>query len=435
MLRTDDLDFALPEELIATRPAEPRDAARLLVVSRSDPARIEHRLIRDLPDILRPPDLRSAMPPDVMVVNATRVLPARFRGVRADTNGQVEGLYVQPALTSHEHANRGPIWIVLLKMRRLRPGVLVNLLDRHDRDSGVRLRLIERVQSTSPSSPAAGWIVLVESESLALTPGLTAADLLEFIGLTPVPPYILAARRKHHDAIADDRDRATYQTVYASTKDERPGHGSVAAPTAGLHFTPDLLLRLRDSGVRQHDVTLDVGLGTFKPVETEFIEHHPMHSEWCYVPQTTASAIAAAHAQPPAPRGRVLAIGTTAARTLESFDTTDEMLRVRCKDTSILISPGYQFKHVEAMLTNFHLPQTTLLAMVAAFLASRPGLTSASASQSASGGTHVPPESPPQPTSSAHAVEAISRLKHIYAQAIAHRYRFYSFGDAMLILP
>lgn len=433
MLRTADLNYTLPEDLIATAPVEPRDSARLLVVSRSDPALLEHRFVRDLPDILRPVNsgTAAAPPPDVLVVNSSRVLAARFRGVRVDSGGQAEGLYIQPAPPSHPDAHRGPLWIVLLKMRRLKPGVVVNLLDRYGRDSGIRLRLIEPAStpgsSTADPAPATpGWIVLVESQSVALTPGLTAADVLDFVGLTPIPPYILAARRKTLAHITDEHDRSTYQTVYASTTNERPGHGSVAAPTAGLHFTPDLLRRLRDVGIHQHDVTLDVGLGTFKPVEAEFIEQHPMHTEWCSIPPTTASAIAATHAAPvgsPA-RGRVIAVGTTAARTLESFDSTHEMLRTRCKSTNILITPGYRFKHVDVLLTNFHLPQTTLLAMVAALFAQPPAATSTT-----NGGSDAPP------ISETDIHHAIDRLKAIYAEAIQHRYRFFSFGDAMLILP
>lgn len=397
MLRTSDLDYSLPEDLIATRPAEPRDAARLLVVSRSDTSRLEHRTIRELPAVLRPPEQSGAMPPDLMVVNATRVLPARFMGEREDSHGHAEGLYIRPAPASHPDASRGPLWIVLLRMRRARPGIIVKLLDRHARDSGVHLRLIER------SDDDGAWVVLVESQKLALTPGLTADDLLEWIGLTPVPPYILAARRKSHLDISDELDRKSYQTVYASGAGERPGFGSVAAPTAGLHFTPSLLEKLSESGVRRAEVTLDVGLGTFKPVETEFVEQHPMHTEWCGVPTTTAGEIAGVRTA----GGRVLAIGTTAARTLESFESTDDMLKAQARETNLLITPGYRFKHVDALLTNFHLPKSTLIAMVSALL--------------------VNPGDDP--------AAGVERLKSIYAAAVHERYRFYSYGDAMLILP
>jgi S-adenosylmethionine:tRNA ribosyltransferase-isomerase len=411
MLRTDDLDYALPEDLIATRPAEPRDSARLLVVSRTDPSRLEDRVVRELPEVLRPPSARGTMPPDLMVVNATRVLPARFLGVRDDTGGHAEGLYVQPAPEEHPAARSGPLWIVLLKMRRARQGALIRLSDRHGRDSGVRLRLIERVGQAGGvhagggevGGADGGWIVLVESEKLALTPGLTADDLLEWIGLTPVPPYILAARRRGHEDVADDADRKAYQTVYATDKGERPGRGSVAAPTAGLHFTPALLERLGDAGVRRAEVTLDVGLGTFKPVETEFVEQHPMHTEWCGVPTSTAAEIASVRRA----GGRIIAVGTTAARTLESFESTDEMLGVQSRDTSVLITPGYRFRHVDAMVTNFHLPRSTLLAMVSALFVA----------------------------DGADPMSGVDRLKAIYAHALSKRYRFYSYGDAMLILP
>lgn len=401
MLRTDDLDYPLPEELIATHPAEPRDAARLMVVSRSDPSRIEHRAVRDLAEVLRPPSAAGSMPADLMVVNSSRVLPARFKGVRADTGGHAEGLYVEPAPDTHPEARSGPLWIVLLKMRRMKPGVLVMLHDRAGRDSGIALRLIER------ASDDGAWIVLVESKAHALVPGLTADDLLEWIGLTPVPPYILAARRRLQEDMSDDADRAAYQTVYAAAA-QRPGHGSVAAPTAGLHFTPALLDRLRDAGVERAEVTLDVGLGTFKPIESEVVENHPMHTEWCSVPPETAHRISATRAA----GGRVLAIGTTCARTLESFDSVEQMLALKSRQTDLLITPGYRFRHVDAMLTNFHLPRGTLLAMVGAFL-----------------------QKPDDPPSASGTHPGVERLKSLYALAIEMKYRFYSFGDAMLILP
>lgn len=414
MLRTDDLDYPLPDDLIATKPAEVRDAARLLVVSRSDESRLEHRLVRELPEILRPPGERSGMPPDLMVVNATRVLPARFRGERADSKGHVEGLYIQPAPAQMQR-DQTPMWMVLLKMRRMKPDVVVTLFDRHGRDSGVSLRLVERADDTG------SWIVAVESKALALTPGMTASDLLEWVGLTPIPPYILAARRKmvaegiEGGTIADDTDRKHYQTVYATERGERPGYGSVAAPTAGLHFTPGLLDRLRDAGVRRAEVTLDVGLGTFKPIETEFVQQHPMHAEWCSVPQQTATQIRALRTAAVSPtqsagRSRIIAVGTTAARTLESFDSPEDMLRTGSKLTRILIAPGHRWRHVDALVTNFHLPRSTLLAMVAALF-------------------HHP-DAPAEDTR-----HAVDRLKRVYAEAVRERYRFYSYGDAMVVLP
>ncbi len=394
VLRTADLDYPLPEELIATTPVEPRDSARLLVVSRTDTSRLEHRTIRDLAEILRPSATRDAMPPDLMVVNATRVLPARFKGIRTDTRGQVEGLYLGPA-SSPPHPSTPPRWTVLLKMRRAKPGARVMLYDHDGQESGIALTLIDRTIEDNGS-----WIVEAAWSGQPPAPDAASSlDLLNAIGLTPVPPYILASRKKSQLSIPDTRDRAAYQTVYAAAKPIE-GHGSVAAPTAGLHFTPSLLAQLESAGVHREEVSLDVGLGTFKPVETEFVEQHPMHAEWCHVPRQTAEAIRNR-------TGRLIAIGTTAARTLESFETPEEMLRTDTKETRLLITPGYHFKHIEALLTNFHLPESTLLALVAAFLA--------------------PDGSDP--------AAAIARLKHIYAEAIRERYRFYSFGDAMLILP
>jgi S-adenosylmethionine:tRNA ribosyltransferase-isomerase len=427
MLRTADLDYPLPEELIATTPAAPRDAARLLVVSRSDPARLEHRTVRELAEVLGTPTrrvgslpdaTRDAMAPgDLMVVNATRVLPARFKGVRADTLGQAEGLYLGPY--SHPPTPTTlACWTVLLKMRRMKPGVVVRLFDRRGKDGGVSLRLIERT-----GEDGAAWIVGVERSDASMN----ASDVLEHIGLTPVPPYILASRKKSLLSVPDEQDRSTYQTVYATDRDERAGWGSVAAPTAGLHFTPELLARLEASGVRRAEVTLDVSLGTFKPIEAECVEQHPMHAEWCHVPEKTARATAAIRgtglparvgrmASPEqglvspchGSRGRIIAVGTTAARTLESFESPEEMLRVGSKETRLLITPGYRFRHMDALLTNFHLPRSTLMAMVAAFLAPR--------------GAGDP-------------MDGVARLRAIYAEAVRERYRFYSYGDAMLVLP
>ena len=401
MLRTADLDYPLPEELIATTPASPRDAARLMVVSRSDPSRLEHRFVRDLPEILRPPALRESMPPDLMIVNSTRVLPARFKGVRTDTGGHVEGLYLGSTDASPAGGGDATVgWTVLLKMRRMKPGVRVRLFDRSGSESDLHLRLVERAGDS-----AGAWHVAVEHEGPACNP----AHLLDRIGLTPVPPYILASRRRTHLEVPDDLDRSTYQTVYAATNMPMD-HGSVAAPTAGLHFTPELLARLKSSRVERAEVFLDVSLGTFKPVETEFVEQHPMHSEWCQVPRETAEMLRSSH-------GRVIAVGTTAARTLESFVSTDEMLREHSMHTRLLITPGYAFKHIDALLTNFHLPQSTLLAMVAAFLA--------------------PPTVHPinAEIRQVDSPSGIDRVKAIYAEAIREQYRFYSFGDAMLVLP
>lgn len=397
MLATHDLEYELPEELVATRPAEPRDAARLLVVSRTDRSLLRDLSVRDLPSVLR-----GGPQADLLVVNASRVLPARFVGVRTDTGGHAEGLYIGPLnLPDRPPAVR---WNVLLKMRRMRPGISVALLDRAGNPSGVTLRLIERVGEEG------GWLVEVESTELALVPGLGAEDLLEHIGLTPVPPYILAARKRHHVEVDDLEDRERYQTVYA----HRPpgdsganGHtngpvhagGSVAAPTAGLHFTPELLRSLETVGVRRAEVTLHVGLGTFKPVESEFVEQHHIHAEWCSVSSATGRAIAEARAR----GGRVIGVGTTTARTLESF-TDDQVATGAEHETSLMITPGHRWRHLDGLMTNFHLPRSTLLAMIASLFSDERST-------------------------------GVDRVREIYAHAVKERYRFYSYGDAMLILP
>ncbi len=406
MLRTADLDYHLPEELIATEPASPRDSARLMVLRRSDPDFLAHRRVSDLPEFL--------VPGDLLVVNRTHVLPARFRGVRTDTGGKAEGLFVQELPGG---VDCSLVWQVLLKLRRAKPGVIVRALHSDGTPGPIHLRLMERIGAES-GDDTGGWRVAVEGHDA----GATTRYVLERIGLTPLPPYILAARRRHDEAsgIARDRhDREVYQTVYAAADEhESHGRGSVAAPTAGLHFTPDLLSRLNAGGVDRTEVVLHVGMGTFKPVETEFVERHAMHGEWCEVPPETAHRLQRAphasegsrspiatdpHPHPPT----VVAVGTTTARTLESFASPDEMLATPAKETRLLITPGHRFRHVGALMTNFHLPRSTLLAMVAAFLDDDDRVRG----------------------------EGLSRLLAAYRTAVDAGYRFYSFGDAMVILP
>lgn len=372
MLRTADLDYELPEAAIAVRAAEPRDSARLLVISRSDPSRIEHRTVRDLPDLLHPAD--------VLVFNTTRVLRARLLGRRADTGGRVEGLYLEDGAGPPPGALR---WRVLLRGRRMKPGVIIEL-DRADGTaSGVSLRLLE----AGPDEPGS-WEAEVHG---FVDSGAPSAAVLEAIGATPLPPYILKARRHQGLEIADRQDRARYQTVFAAGQTDAVGPGgSVAAPTAGLHFTAELLARLRERGVTRADVELHVGTGTFRPVETEFVEQHPMHREWCAMDEGTIAAVEAAE--------RVIAVGTTSARTLESFAASDRA--ARAIETRLLITPGYEWRWVDGLLTNFHLPRSTLLAMVAALLP-----------------------------------EGVPRLLDLYRLALREGYRFYSYGDAMLVLP
>lgn len=388
-LRTADLDYELPDSCIATEPATPRDAAKLMVVERANSTNNgtntpSHGHIRDLPQLLRPNDL--------LILNNTRVLPARFLGERADTQGKAEGLYLGPG-------PREGTWRVLLKMKRQRPGITVSLFDPRGHASGVQLRLLAR--DTGPD--ANGWTVEV------LTDEETLPNALNRVGLTPLPPYILAARRAHDaapNAETEASDRARYQTVFAEQAHNAPTtaeRGSVAAPTAGLHFTAELLTQLSAMGVRQATVTLHVGLGTFKPVECEYVNDHPMHSEWCVVPPETVQAIEETRAR----GGRIVAVGTTSVRTLESFASLEDLHErgTRGISTNILITPGFRFRFVDALLTNFHLPRSTLMSLVGAFIEQRtaPGT-------------------------------GIETLKSLYAEAIARQYRFYSYGDAMLIV-
>ncbi|MFG0257131.1 MAG: tRNA preQ1(34) S-adenosylmethionine ribosyltransferase-isomerase QueA [Phycisphaerales bacterium JB043] len=367
MLRTDDLDYDLPGERIATRPARPRESARLLVVSRSSPTDITHAHVRDLPRLLRSGDL--------LVRNTSPVLNARLRGHRSDTQGAVSGLFLEAIAPTR--------WRCLFKANaRLRPSTRITLT--HTDPSAPSLEIILDTKNDDAS-----WNI-----SLIDPPAKDPHELLSALGLTPLPPYILAARKQQHIDEPDEHDRNWYHTVFEdlTTIDE---HGaSVAAPTAGLHLSEPLINTLRDSDISIADVVLHVGEGTFKPVETDSLDDHPMHSERFLVPQHTMDAIGRTrHAD-----GRVIALGTTTARALESTD--DTALPGRWNSTSLLISPGYTFRHIDALMTNFHLPRSTLLAMVAALFSN-----------------------------------GIDDLLPIYREAIARGYRFYSYGDAMLILP
>jgi len=416
VLRTAELDYDLPQERIAVRPAEPRDSARLMVLSRSDASLVEHRTVRELPGLLRPGDL--------LVVNRSRVLPARFVGVREDTGGRVDGLYL------HDGAEPGT-WVCLLRARRFREGarVLIGEMAKGPEGqmakegegegggrAGVVLTLVERAPE-----PAGAWVVGVEE--MAKGPkgqrakegenraGLTAPEVLERVGVAPLPPYILAARRAAGMETDAPEDREWYQTVYAEgqqiakwpkgqrAKDEPHAAGSVAAPTAGLHFTEGLLRSIADRGVRVAGVTLHVGAGTFRAVETDFVEQHSMHAEWCSMTPETVALVEQTRRE----GGRVIAVGTTAGRTLEAYAAEVQPTgRVpNAVETRLLITPGYAWRWVDALMTNFHLPRSTLMAMVAAQLGEN----------------------------------GVDRLKRAYVEAVERGYRFYSYGDAMIVLP
>jgi len=377
-ITTADLDYPLPEKLIATRPAEPRDSARMLVVHR-DSDEVEHRVVRDLPEYVAAND--------VMIFNTTAVIPARLIGRRVETGGRIKGLFLEQR-GDHQ-------WLVMLR-GRLKVGQQIELLDTQNESRGVTLELVEKREGGE-------WIIRVRSGDVD--------SVLEELGRTPLPPYILKARGKA--AVDDALDRAWYQTVYA----DQSQRGSVAAPTAGLHFTPGLLAELDARGVERLSLTLHVGPGTFKPVTVPTLTGHVMHSERFEVPPETLDALRLPHGggAKPGAGGRIIAVGTTTVRALESLP--DEVLTSRDREgavpladargslktgsyrgeTSLLITPPYRFRRVDALMTNFHLPRSTLLALVAAFV-------------------------------------GLDRLKEIYAEAVAREYRFYSYGDAMLIV-
>jgi S-adenosylmethionine:tRNA ribosyltransferase-isomerase len=374
-MRTDALDFELPSELIATKPAEPRDSSRLLVVQRSDPGRLEHRVFRELPDLLGPDDL--------LVFNRSRVIPARLLGERVGSASRFEGLYLHdvPGAQCIE-------WIAMIRAKRAQPGKRYVLHDQSGNPSGVIIELLERDDDEGPGA----WRVRVTGSDE------TGHEVLQRLGRTPLPPYILAQRKARDEDPGEVYDRSHYQTTFASEHEA----GSVAAPTAGLHFTPGVIGSLHARGVATTEVTLHVGAGTFKPIESETLEAHPMHHEWCALGEAGAYL-------PPRGDRRVIAVGSTSARTLESYarlhaDDPHGALPERYS-TDILIAPGYDWRWVQGMVTNFHLPRSTLLAMIAGLL-------------------EVPGE-----------VDGLGRVHAIYQEAIEHRYRFFSYGDAMLILP
>ena len=338
-------DYHLPDHLVAQHPAEPRDAARLLVVRR-DTGEIEHRVFRDLPELLSAGDL--------LVLNDTKVLPARLVGRREATGGRWEGLFLR--------RTEAGLWEFLAQTRGYARDGEAFAVDPGPFRLVLRGRTSDRHWLMEPDPPG-------EPE-----------ELLARFGRVPLPPYI----RK---GASEAADRERYQTVYARAA------GSVAAPTAGLHFTPDLLARLEAGGIGTARVTLHVGLGTFAPLKAADPADHPIHAEWCEVSAAAADAVNGCKVR----GGRVVAVGTTAVRTLETAAAQPGGLAPYRGDTGLFIRPPYQFRAVDALVTNFHLPRTTLLLLVGAFAG--PDL-----------------------------------LRRAYGEAVAREYRFYSYGDAMLIL-
>jgi S-adenosylmethionine:tRNA ribosyltransferase-isomerase len=345
-MRTEDLDFSLPAELIAQTPADPRAASRLLHYRRAD-RRIEHRRFAELPGLLRRGDL--------LVFNDARVIPARFM-LQKETGGLIEGLFLKEISQGR--------WQVLLK------GL--------GRRVGGTLRFVEAPQIAAQVLHVGGG----GEYEIAVESGGGALALLWRIGRMPLPPYI--KRDKGHDR-RDELDRERYQTVYAREA------GSVAAPTAGLHFTPQLLRELEEAGVERTFVTLHVGLGTFKPVTAAVLEEHRMHTEAYSLDAAAAAALNRSRGE----GRRIIAVGTTAARVLES-QPGGLPFRAYQGETDIFIYPPYRWKHVDALITNFHLPRSTLIALVAALV-------------------------------------GLEEQRQLYQLAIEQRYRFFSYGDAMFI--
>jgi S-adenosylmethionine:tRNA ribosyltransferase-isomerase len=346
-MRVDLFDFDLPDDLIAQRPVAPRDSARLLDVA---PDGLHDRHVRDLPSLLRRGDL--------LVFNDTRVIPARLKGVRGGTVGR-QDVAVEALLIRDLGGGR---WLSFARpTKRLRPG------------DGLAFAggLTARVEAKNQD----GSVVLAFD---TMGPAFLAS--LEQGGAVPLPPYI-------RGGVADAQDRADYQTLFARYD------GSVAAPTAGLHFTPGLMASLAAAGIATAGVTLHVGAGTFQPVRARDTDAHTMHAEWGEVPEQTARAVEATRAA----GGRVVSVGTTSLRLLEAVARDhDGTIKAWTGETAIFIVPGFRFRAVDLLLTNFHLPRSTLFMLVAAFA-------------------------------------GLERMKQAYAHAIGERYRFYSYGDCCLL--
>ena len=357
-MKVSEFDYELPAELVAQHPVAPRDSARLLVHALAA-EETRHLRVSDLPDLLAPGDL--------LVLNDTRVVPARLYGCRR-SGGAVELLMLERAGERE--------WRALVRpARRLRRGEELAL------EGGLLVaRALER--GVGPGGrPGAEWLLSIHVFG---DPGHDPRDLLASVGRMPLPPYIARGR----DDAFRDADRASYQTVYAREE------GAIAAPTAGLHFTSGLLERLAARGVERGFVTLHVGLGTFQPVKAERVEEHAMHAERFTLTAQCAAAVVACRAR----GGRVVAVGTTSVRVLEACAGAGGDLSPRAGETDLFIRPGYRFRAVDALLTNFHLPRSTLLMLVSAFAGRE-------------------------------------RVLALYAEAVREGYRFYSYGDAMLLLP
>jgi len=353
-MNTNDLNYELPADLIAQCPTQKRSASRLLVLDRHDGS-LSDRQFSDLGSYLRAGDC--------LVLNNTKVLPARFYG-RRQTGGKLEGLFLY---TQSEN-----LWQVLLKgTRKLQPEETFYILSK-DETLSFDARIVEQHKEGQ---------CLIQIDA----PG-PHESTLETIGFPPLPPYI----KRDGDLKTAEVDKQRYQTVFAQHA------GAVAAPTAGLHFSQAMLSQLQHTGIQVVELTLHVGMGTFRPVTVEKLQDHPMHAEEVIIDQATADIINQTRQE----KGRVIAVGTTSVRSLESAATGQGRaahVQAFQGETRLFITPGYEFKIVDALITNFHLPKSTLIALVGAFA-------------------------------------GLDRVMHAYQHAIAQQYRFYSYGDAMLII-
>jgi S-adenosylmethionine:tRNA ribosyltransferase-isomerase len=357
-VRVDAFDYHLPEELIALRPARPRDAARLLVVDPQAPEPFADKTMLDLPGLLQPGD--------ALVFNDTRVIPAELHGTR---RRGTDSARIAVTLIERLAPDR---WQALARpAKRFKPD------DRVTFGEGSNVCLLGALEATVEARGQDGEVALAFDVA-----GAALDEAILALGAMPLPPYIASRRAP------DEQDRADYQTTFAREE------GAVAAPTAGLHFTDRLMQALDARGISRHFVTLHVGPGTFLPVRTEDTEDHVMHAETGTVSAETAAALKQVKAQ----GGKLVAVGTTSLRLLESATDAAGRLKAFSGATDIFITPGYTFRFVDRLLTNFHLPRSTLFMLVAAF-------------------------------------SGLDTMQRAYAHAVAHRYRFYSYGDACLLSP
>ena len=342
-MRVDLFDFDLPTDRIALRPARPRDSARLLHVAGEGP--FDDRRVSDLPQLLRKGD--------VLVFNDTRVIPAQLEGRRGEA---------RIGATLHKRIDLRRWQAFVRNAKRLHPGDVIAF--------GADVTALAETRHDDGS-----W-------TLAFAGNEPVEVLLERAGRMPLPPYIAGKRA------TDEADRSDYQTMFAARD------GAVAAPTAALHFTPGLLAALAEAGIGHETLTLHVGAGTFLPVKADDTQSHAMHAEWGRIEPDTADRLNAARGQ----GGRIIAVGTTSLRLLESATGEDKIIRPFAGDTSIFITPGYRFRAIDGLMTNFHLPRSTLFMLVSALM-------------------------------------GLDRMQAAYAHAIAEKYRFYSYGDASLLIP